>query len=139
MRSLALTFLALAFAASMSAVEPYLPTDAERARWTMSDLTNWSIALEAYKTDYNHYPAGDAEEIRKAVEPVYINRLPMNDAWGHAYRVESDGKTYRVVSAGRDGKFDERSWSEAAHDLGYDEDAVAASGARWLLRSWKFR
>ena len=139
MRTLALTFLALAFAASMSAVEPYLPTDAERARWTMSDLSSWNIALEAYKTDHNHYPAGGADEVRDAVEPVYINALPMTDAWGHAYRVESDGKTYRVVSAGRDGKFDEESWSEGARELSYDADAVAASGTRWLVRSWKFR
>jgi hypothetical protein len=139
MRNLILVFLALSFAASMSAVEPYLPTDAERARWTMSDLASWRICFEAYKMDYNHYPAGTAEEIRAAIEPVYIYRLPVTDAWGHAYRVQSDGKSYRVVSAGSDGTFDESFWNKPAADLPFDADAVAAPDGQQLVRSWKYR
>ena len=139
MRTVTLIVLALVFAASVSAVEPYLPSDAERARWTMSDLSSWHICFEAYKTDYDRYPTGTAAGIRAALEPVYIRHLPMNDAWGRPYRVESDGKTYRIVSAGSDGRFDEPTWSEAAHDLAFEADAVAGSGKRFLTRAWTYR
>jgi hypothetical protein len=89
---------------------PYLPTDAERARWTMHDMASWRICFDAYKTDHGKYPeVKSAEEAKAAFEPVYIAHLPMTDAWGHAYVVESSASTYAVVSAGADGKFDKQS------------------------------
>jgi hypothetical protein len=139
MRTLTLIFMALVFAASVSAVEPYLPSDAERARWTMSDLLTWQICLDAYKTDYNHFPAGAVDQVRTVLEPVYITHLPLTDAWGHPYRIESDGKSYRIVSAGSDGRFDETTWNEPAKHLPYDADAILASGTQGLTRAWKYR
>ena len=139
MRNLILLFLALAFAASMAAVEPYVPTDAERARWTMSDLANWRACFEAYKNDYGRYPTGTLADIHDALVPLYADQLPMDDAWGRPWRVQSDGTSYRIVSAGSDGEFDGKTWSEAARELAYDADAVAASGSRWLTRAWRQR
>ncbi len=123
-----------AFAAS-----PYLPTDTERARWTMSDLQSWRIALEAYMVDHGTYPqAKTLDELRSAIEPLYIRHALMTDAWGNAYRYAptADG-TPRVISAGADGKFDEKSWATGGQMESYDDDAVMTPTARWMFRSWK--
>jgi hypothetical protein len=89
----------------------------------MSDMQSWKIVFEAYKVDYNAYPvAKSIEEARKAAEPVYINHAPMTDAWGHQYRIESDGKTFQVVSAGADGVFEN------------DDDAIVSGKTRWPVR-----
>jgi len=34
----------------------YMPTDAERARWTMFDMRSWKTAFDAYKMDHGAYP-----------------------------------------------------------------------------------
>lgn len=112
MRNLALTLLLLASAASLSAVEPDLPADVERARWTISDLTNWSLSFD---------------------------RLPLSHAWSRPYGVQPCGRTYRLLGAGREGKCDGQSWSGPAKDLSDAADAFAAALSHWLTRSWKFR
>src|SRR5689334_9160108 len=92
--------------AILLAASPYVPTDAERARWTMHDMKSWMIPSAAYKTDQTEFPrVTPAEQARAFAEPVYIRKAPMTDAWGHPYRIEADGKTFRIISAGADGIF----------------------------------
>jgi len=77
-----------------------------------------------------------AEEAKAAFEPIYVIHLPMTDAWGNAYTVESSANAYMVVSAGADGKFDKGSWTTGGALPSFDEDAVATNEGRWLFRHW---
>ena len=117
----------------------YDPTDAERAGWTMGDMNSWRIALSAYKQDNGKFPdAKTLEEARAAIEPKYIGRTPMHDAWGTPYRYEQDGKGgFRLVSAGADGKFQPEGWAEVGRTKDLKADAVATGEGRWLQRSWQ--
>ena len=120
------------------AMAAYNPTDADRARWTMSDMMSWRIAIQAYATDHGSYPnVKTLEELRNAVQPMYIVSAPMVDAWGNPYRYESESATqFRLISSGADGIFDPSSWSTPAKGLTYDSDAVVSNEGRWLARAW---
>jgi hypothetical protein len=120
--------------------DAYQPTDAERARWTMLDMASWRTCFDAYKTDHGKYPeVKSAKEAKAAFEPVYVAHLPVTDAWGHAYAVESNANSFTVASAGADGKFDKQSWSVGATLQSFNEDAVATNEGRWLLRHWAMK
>jgi hypothetical protein len=118
----------------------YAPTDAERARWTMGDMVSWRICFAAYKQDHGKYPeVKSVEEAKSAFEPVYVAHLPVTDAWGRAYAVESNANSFTVASSGADGKFDKQTWSTGATLQSFDEDAVATNEGRWLLRHWAMK
>lgn len=94
-------------AATTFAATTYAPTDEERGRWTHGDMYSWRIVMDAYKIDYNKYPAAaNLQAVRPLVEPVYIRTLPMHDAWGNDYRFSSTDETYTLTSAGKDGQLD---------------------------------
>ena len=138
MKKLATLILVLAAAPALFAAPPYSPTDAERARWTYHDMRSIAICIEAYATDHKQYPVvGNVDALLPLVQPIYIIALPMHDAWGHPYRIESTAKGYRIVSAGADGVFDESTWSTPAKQLPATADAVYENGK--FIRSWSFR
>ena len=118
----------------------YMPTDAERARWTMSDMVSWRICFSAYKLDHGKYPdvksVGDA---KAAFEPIYILHLPVTDAWGRPYAVASDANAFTVASAGADGTLDQPSWSFGGALKSFDDDAVATQDGHWLFRHWAMK
>jgi len=125
-------------AALLLAAASYMPNDAERARWTYHDMRSIQTAIEAYATDHQRYPdVKTMDELRPLVAPLYIMALPMHDAWGNAYRIETTEKSYRIISAGADGKFDESSWGIASNNLPYDADAVIDHGK--FTRRWAFK
>ena len=133
MKRLALMILALSFTFA------YQATDAERARWTMSDFRTIATAAAAYKVDHKTYPiAGSMDELQKLVQPMYVKSLPLHDAWGNAYRYSSDGKTMTIASAGADGKFNESTWTTPAKWMpSFDEDAVWTDGG--FVRNWEYK
>jgi len=119
---------------------PYSPTDAERARWTMSDMRSLGTALEAYAKDNHAYPTGTTiDALVAAVQPNYMRKAHATDAWGRAYVYVpgTDGKSYRLVSAGSDGKTDPASWESAGPLTTFEDDAVLDSGS--MTRPWPFR
>jgi hypothetical protein len=73
------------------------------------------------------------------IEPIYIRKAPVIDAWGHAYLYvpSADRKSYRLVSAGADGTTDAKSWDVAGALTSFEEDAVVSSGT--FSRSWPYR
>ena len=140
MKIIATIFLAVASLVARAADGPYIPTDAERARWTLQDMRSWKIALDAYNQDNKHYPAASSlEEAAAAVQGKYIGAVPMHDAWGRDYQYERTEKGFRLVSAGADGRFDRSSWSVAGQQDSLDADAVISDEGKFWLRSWKFR
>ncbi len=137
---------ALALAAALAPVSAgeaggaYLPGDQERARWTISDMRSLCTALEAYRLDHGVFPAASSiEELVPFVEPGYMRKAPVKDAWGSAYRYlpSSDRTAYRLVSAGADGVFAESGWSRTGEALDFEQDAVLENGT--MVRSWPYR
>jgi hypothetical protein len=118
----------------------YVPTDLERARWTMGDMNSWRVCFAAYKYSHEKYPeAKSASEIKAMFEPAYIAHLPMTDAWGRPYLVESSANSFTVVSAGVDGKFDKQTWSTGGTLQSFDDDAVATNDGKFLFRHWSLK
>jgi hypothetical protein len=137
MRHVVLALIIATAVTPLFAADAYKPTDAERGRWTMSDMNSWRICFAAYKQDHGKYPeVKSAAEAKAAFEPVYVAHLPMTDAWGRPYDVTSDTTTFTVASAGADGKFDKASWSTGGALSSFDDDAVATQEGRWLFRHW---
>lgn len=58
--------------------------------------------MKAYHRKHDEFP--NLEQLRVALngEPETI----LQDAWGHRFRLDDEGSTVLVVSAGLDGKFD---------------------------------
>ena len=122
---------------SLFAGSSYTPTDRDRARWTMSDMTSWRTALEAYAKDHGSYPAAaNIDELRNELEKKYMAVAPVVDAWGRPYRYERSGDGFRLVSAGADGRFDAGSWGTKGRAASLNDDAVMTDEGRWLVRFW---
>jgi len=118
----------------------YIPTDAERARWTMADLRTLAIAIDAYHIDKETYPDGtEIEDVLAIIEPNYVRKAPLKDAWGTTfkYTVSPDHASYTIVSAGADLRFDNTTWSRPGEFDGYGEDVVVQNGE--FVRTWAYR
>jgi len=115
------------------------PTDAERARWTMSDMRTLATAIEAYAIDHESYPVGTSlAAIVGTIEPIYVSKAPTRDAWGHDYLYTcKDGQSYTIVSTGADGIAEPASWSRPAKLDAFTEDAVLTTGR--MDRTWPYR
>ena len=80
---------------------------------TMGDLKSLGTAIEVYILDKMQAPQGNSlAEIRSKLEPFYIKRLPMKDAWGNdlLYRSGPGKEDYTIASAGKDGVF--KGWQQ---------------------------
>lgn len=83
---------------------------ASRSKRTMSDMRSIATAIEAYGVDYDVYPkARSITELSSSLSPLYIKQIPPRDGWGRDFRYETsdDQKSYVLVSAGKDGKFEQ--------------------------------
>jgi len=125
--------------AGAAAPGAYVPTDAERARWTMSDMKSMATAIEAYAIDNKAYPAAESiEALLAAIQPIYIRKAHAHDAWGHpfVYVPSADRQSYRLVSAGADGRVDRGTGDKPGPLASLDGDAVLTAGK--LTRPWPF-
>ena len=106
---------------------------------TLSSMRGIQTAVEAYAVDHHAYPmAKTMDELRALVQPNYIANTPMTDAWGTPFRyvVSADGQTYRLVSAGSDKAFEEKSWSSPLFLSDSEGDAVLTSEGWGTYREW---
>ena len=116
--------------------QPGIVDDVYHAMTTVRDMYSLGIALEAYHIDNSRYPDVDSvEELRPLLEGRYVPEMTGSDAWGKPFKYvpAADGQGYRVVSAGSDGRFDERSWTEPGVFRDSEEDAVFAGR---FIRKW---
>lgn len=119
----------------------YVPTDAERARWTLSDMRSLELAFHAYHVDRGRYPEGAGiEQAVAAVLPSYVRSISIHDAWGtpFEYVVSADGASYTLASAGAGGEFDRATWKEEGEFEDFGEDSVVTDGEvtrRWQLHA----
>ena len=101
---------------------------------------NAHIFCEGYWDDSRSYPGPTpgwvpVETIAAFLEPVYIAQLPLTDGWENPILYWSDGRSYRILSMGRDGRID-RDWTRTVEPLasiGHDADIVFGDGG---LLAW---
>lgn len=93
-------------------------------RQTMADLRSIATAVEAHGVDTEKYPAVAFDELEAAIAPTYIREVPKADSWGTPFFYISDGKNYRLVSAGADKRFE---WSSRNLDLSIAEPRFSES------------
>lgn len=106
---------------------------------TLSSMRGIQTAVEAYAVDHHAYPkAKTMGDLQALVQPNYIANTPMTDAWGTPFRylVSADGQTYRLVSAGSDKAFEEKSWSSPLFLSDSEGDAVLTSEGWGTYREW---
>jgi hypothetical protein len=99
-----------------------------------------ATGMEAYAVDHGEgYPqANTLLALRSVLEPTYVRSMPMADAWGTPIRFEiaKDRKSYRLISAGADRRFNPQSWAAANRELAdFAEDLVYENGA--FVRMWR--
>ncbi|HYS53293.1 MAG TPA: hypothetical protein VER58_05965 [Thermoanaerobaculia bacterium] len=100
-----------------------------RALRTVGLIRTIAATIEAYNAEHNVYPQV------KSIDT--LERL-LIDAWGTPIRYElsKDARSYRLVSAGEDRKFDSRKWGIPDRDLAdFAEDLVFENGK--FVRMWR--
>ena len=66
----------------------------------MADLRSIGTVVELYEIDNSFYPVESSEtdltsaSVVALVEPLYIQRLPVNDGWRFSFRFLSTSTTY---------------------------------------------
>ena len=104
---------------------------------TMGDMKSIGNAIESYIADAGQAPEGNfLVEIKDKLEPFYIKKLPLKDAWGndflYMHGTDDDKDNYAIASPARDGVFN--GWKQAGSYVvttttGFDRDIVYSNGA----------
>lgn len=126
MRTTAVTLLC-ALSLILLSARPLLADENEnRARATLQRMESVATAVAAYMTDHNEAPnVTSVEALVPLLAPKYMREVPLRDGWETPLRyVRLGAQSFRIVSAGADRKFDERSWNTAAQTEDLAADAV---------------
>src|SRR5215212_3729838 len=119
---------------------PNLLTAMQRSKQkrTMADMRSIATAWEARATDTNSYSAAGAgvtyiapdatisTVVAGFLQPTYIKKCPVNDAWGNEFRVGKNSTQYSIESLGKDGSEDGSSTGGATTK--FDCDIIFADG-----------
>ena len=114
---------------------PNMLTALQRSRQkrTMADMRSIATGVEAYASDENRYP--DSNDLRGALVPQYLPKLPEIDGWEQMYRYEcwpaGACTTYAIGSPGADQMMQHESLQEYGPDVktsDFDCDIVYANG-----------
>jgi Type II secretion system (T2SS), protein G len=111
--------------------------DHSRRSRTYFDMLSIATALGAYKIDHGHYLAAASMGALAATLAPYMRSLATSDAWGTPFRYITMGDSpthYRLVAAGADRMFNEKTWSEHGVFDDNREDIVMSDGG--FTRSW---
>lgn len=90
---------------SIKVVDPEKEAERARMRSTLADIRAIGMACEAFAVDNEVYPAGDTLiAITAQLQPTYIRKLPLKDAWGNKiiYLTDSHQQNYWIISDGPD-------------------------------------
>ncbi len=71
---------------------------------TMTDMRTIGIVCESIRVDSDQYPDVDSlEELADLAEPLYVKKLPFEDAWGRRFLILTRKTGYQIRSIGADG------------------------------------
>jgi general secretion pathway protein G len=89
------------------------PADRGRVGAARAQIKALDTAVRTFRLDNGRYPtSGEGLAILKPPPPAdlprydpegYMETLPALDPWDHAYEYRSDGRSFEIVSYGRDG------------------------------------
>src|SRR5262249_15006014 len=103
---------------------PNLLTAMQRAKQkrTIADMVQFAGSMNAYAEANHRLPSG--RTITEVGSEIHSNVRV--DGWGHDLRYVSDGQTYWLVSAGKDGQFEHERPEEykPGEAKGFDADIV---------------
>lgn len=100
--------------------------DRGKQKRSMADLRSIGTAIEEYSITHDVYPeAGDIQALRAVLEPEYLDAVPIQDGWGNDFGVGSSPEGYALVSAGKDGVFDD---CHQGTTTDFDDDICFANG-----------
>lgn len=111
--------------------------DRKCSKRTVIALREIGNAVDAYAADAGRYPAlGESfvpiAELRPFLEPAYVPEVLAKDGWGNPMFAKSDGSSYTLVSAGKDGIPDAEGFAYSKEDLRaagtFEGDCVFANG-----------
>lgn len=106
---------------------------------TTADAHVISTAVEAWATDHKgEYPSvSTLDALEKEISPNYVRTMPRVDAWGTEYRyvVAPDRKSYAIVSAGSDRKFEQPVPTQKQVVTDSARDLVISKGE--LVQQWQ--
>ena len=100
-----------------------------RQKRTMSDLRAVGTALQAFQLEEGRFPAatsGTVDRIFPRISPEYIRDAPPVDGWGRPFRYESNGESFELGSAGRDGLWEVD--PPGGKRQGFDSDLIYEDG-----------
>jgi len=124
--ALVVVLVVVAFGGIFAAIAiPNLPTAMQRSRQirTIADMNRIAHSVETYRAEHNAPP--------QSIPPA-------KDAWTNNLRYASDGTNYWIVSAGKDGQFEENDVSRYTRGAttSFDADIVIENGEmlRWPQR-----
>jgi type II secretory pathway pseudopilin PulG len=98
-------------------------TQRQKISQTVSKMKGLATAIGSYQVDKGHFPLQPNEDIlsREILPIEYAGDNLFQDGWGGSFRYHSDGKTYRLISYGKD--------QQAGKTSGlFDEDIVFSNG-----------
>ena len=111
-------------------------TNRSHSLLTNSRIRELATAVEAYASDFNHYP--NPSTLSKDVYPKYTRVSMYRDGWGNPLRYEcwqvdptvSGCDHYAIASAGADGKFNSTPLRDVTKGFfeDWDEDTVFSNG-----------
>jgi TonB family protein len=108
--------------------------DVARAHQTMQSMALWGVLIDQYIAAHRSVPVRQtAEGLRKemADDPWRMHDfLDDVDEWLTPFHFDLDAKarTYRIVSAGSDRKFDPTTWDLPLHSVDTADDIVLSNG-----------
>jgi len=116
---------------------PNLLTAMQRSKQkrTMADMRSVATAWEARATDTNTYTAAGltfidptaaiSATVSDQLQPTYIKKCPLTDAWGTGFQVGANSTQYSIESLGKDGAEDS---GTSGPTTKFDCDIIFADG-----------
>jgi type II secretion system protein G len=123
---------------------PNLLTAMQRSKQkrTMADMRAVAVAWEERAADVNSYSAAGAgitwpatvadgiDTLRPMLQPTYIRRVPLTDAWGTKFATAAgcSGTCYAIESYGRDKSNEAETQGEIITTTKFDCDIIYSGG-----------
>ena len=102
--------------------------DRGRQKRTMADLRTIGAAIQSYVVDNDLYPtAANVVGLASTLHGDYIERMPLEDAWGNGFVYLGAATGYTVGSPGKDGGTSLLVVGGSTGD--FDDDIVYANGS----------
>ncbi len=100
--------------------------DRGKQKRSMADVRSIGTAVEEFSIDNDRYPtAANFEELEPQIEGKYLRQVPNLDGWGNPFLLESEERSYTLISTGKNGVVD---GCEEGKTMRFDADICFRNG-----------